>query len=239
VDLKADELAAWLDGLPTRKTVLINCASGGAEFVKTCLKPGRVLITGAGVDSDGNQTYFAEFFLRGFESARADANKDGVIDLLEAYVYAAHETTNFYHRQYLVSANLRGKPGDPILFDVRGKETRDIWRRLYAGTENQLVPNPASRPGEPPRGDPEAEADAEPELGDYGPQWHNRRVLAEHARLDDTDGKKTFMLWRPYEFDPVPPDRSGQVGYVARRTALGRTEPLKVASPTTTSAASK
>ena len=220
-DLKADELADLLDLLATDRVVVINCASGGAEFVKTLAADDRVLISGAGAGNDGNQTYFAEFFLRGYETGEADADKDKQIDLLEAYVYAARETAWFYHRQYLVPPTGRQPEDAPLMWDVRGRQTRAIWRKLYAGTRNQLSPR---RRG---AGDPDKEPDPTPVFGKFDTHWHFRRVLAEHARLDDDASKKGFILWQPYEFKKLPPDEGDQVGYVARRTVLGRPEPLE------------
>jgi len=228
-DLKADALADMLDALPTAKIVMINAASGGAEFIKTCAAEGRVLITGAGAEDDGNQTYFAEFFLRGYETGEADANRDKVIDLAEAYCYAARATANFYHRQYLVNTGGTRDESDPLVWYVRGKNTRAIWRKLYAGTKNTLG-MPRTSPGEDPPPDPETEPDAEPIFRAFGPHWHNRRVLAEHARLDDNGGKKGFYLWQPYEFTELPDDEPGAVGFLTRRTVLGRTELLKRAA---------
>ena len=225
-DLNAGELADMLDALPTGRAVIINASSGGAEFVKTCAVIGRVLITGAGAENDGNQTYFAEFFLRGYETGKADKNKDKTIDLMEAYVYSARETAKFYHRQYLVNARGRRGESDPLIWYVRGKNTRAIWRKLYAGTNNKLGMRPP-RPGEEPLPDPETEPDKTPRFGDFGPAWHNRRVLAEHARLDDNATRKGFYLWQPYEFVKLPKDEPGETGFLARRIALGRAELLK------------
>ncbi|MHC4717055.1 MAG: hypothetical protein ACYS5V_08810, partial [Planctomycetota bacterium] len=136
-DLDGEELSEMLDLLPTRNVVMINTASGGAEFIDDCAADDRVLITGAGAGNDGTAAYFAEFLIRGYETGGADADKDKTIDLYEAYAYAARETANFYHRQYLVS-DTRRNPEDPLVWMVRGKETRKIWKRLYAGTGNVL-----------------------------------------------------------------------------------------------------
>lgn len=225
-DLRADELATLLDALPTGRIVLINAASGGAEFVKTCTGTGRVLITGAGAEDDGNQAYFAEFFLAGYESGQADTNKDKTIDLMEAYAHAARATANFYHRQYLVNAGRQRSESEALVWYVRGKNTRAVWRKLYAGTNNQLgMPRP--QPGQPAPPDPEAEPDKPPRFGPFGPEWHNRRVLAEHARLDDNAGMRGFYLWQPYEFVKLPKDEPGQSGFLARRIALGKPDLLK------------
>jgi len=232
-DLKAAELGDLLDALPTQKIVLINVASGGADFLKSTLRPGRVILTTTGYETEGTQTYFAEFFLRGLETGQADANKDKVVDTLEAYAYGARETANFYHRQYLVGRPDLGKdvkpaPGNAYWL-VRGKETRAIWKRLYAGTDNILARPQKQRDDEGKLADSlpadlDAEPDAEPKFGRFGKHWAFRRMLAEHARLDDTGvSKDAFFLWKPYEFEAVPDKpQPGQTGYLARHTVLGR-----------------
>ncbi|MHC4717126.1 MAG: hypothetical protein ACYS5V_09165, partial [Planctomycetota bacterium] len=223
-DLDGEELSEMLDLLPTRNVVMINAASGGAEFIDDCAADDRVLITGAGAGNDGTAAYFAEFFIRGYETGGADADKDKTVDLYEAYAYAARETANFYHRQYLVSTTRRN-PEDPLVWMVRGKETRKIWKRLYAGTGNVLG-LPRRRPDEPPLPDLDNEPDPQPKFGRFDTHWHNRRVLAEHARLDDSGSKKGFYLWQPYKFQKPPPDEPNQEGYLARRTVLGRPGPV-------------
>ena len=225
-DLKADDLADMVDEVPTDNMVIINCSSGGAEFVKALAVSGRVLISGAGAGNDGTQAYFAEFFLRGYETGRADANKDKTTDLMEAYVYAARETANFYHRQYLMPAGGRRAEGAANTWHVRGKETRAIWRKLYAGTNNKLG-MPTSRPGDPPLPNLDTEPDPKPKFGRFDRHWHNRRVLAEHARLDDDGGRKGFFLWQPYKFQKLPADKPRNVGFLSRRTVLGKPELLK------------
>jgi len=219
-DIDSEELSEMLDLLPTRDVVMINTASGGAEFIDDCAADDRVIITGAGAGNDGTAAYFAEFLLRGYETGLADADRNKTIDLYEAYAYAARETANFYHRQYLVSTTRRD-PVDPLVWLVRGKETRKIWKRLYADTANVLGA-PRRRPDDPPLGDLDNEPDPEPKFGRFDEHWHNRRVLAEHARLDDSGSKKGFYLWQPYKFQKAPPDEPDKEGYLARRSVLGR-----------------
>jgi len=75
-DLKASELGDLIDVLPAEQIVILNAASGGAAFLKSYLRPGRVILTATGYETEGTQSYFAEFLLRGFENGRADANQD-------------------------------------------------------------------------------------------------------------------------------------------------------------------
>lgn len=232
-DLKATELGDMLDALPTQQLVIINAASGGADFLKACLRPGRVILTATGYETEGTQAYFAEFLLQGLETGRADANGDKAIDLLEAYAYAARETANFYHRQHLVERPDLGRDVKPtpgkVYWLVRGKETRATWRKLYAGTDSLLARPQKERDDEGKMvdglpADLDAEPDPTPKFGRFDKHWRFRRLLAEHARLDDTGNPKdAFFLWKPYEFAEVPKDpKAGQAGFLARQTILGR-----------------
>ena len=247
-DLRADDLEEMLAALATRNIVIINAASGAAEFLKNYLADGRVILTGCGYETEGNQSYFAEFVLRAFETGEPDrlngfGNRDGAVDLLEAYCYAARWTANWYHRQCRVEdyrpGGQRLPEGDPNLYwVVRGKQTRKVWNRLYAGTRHRSV-RPAFRPApdkatgklltkDPLPANLDTEADFEPKWGRFDKHWHFRRMLAETARLDDTgQAREGLFLWEPYKFKPCPPDgEPGDPTWLARRTVLGRPQRL-------------
>jgi len=232
-DLKATELGDLLDALPSEQIVILNTASGGADFLKSYLRAGRVVLTASGYETEGTQTYFAEFLLQGFEAGRADANRDKAVDLLEAYAHAARETANFYHRQHLVESPDLGKDVKPTpgktYWLVRGKETRATWRKLYAGTDNILARPHKVRDDEGKMvdnlpADLDAEPDPTPKFGRFDKHWAFRRLLAEHARLDDTPkSQHAFFLWKPYEFVEAPKDpKPGEAGFLARQTVLGK-----------------
>ncbi len=252
-DLRADDLEQMLDALPTRNIVIINAASGGAEFLKQYLKDGRVVLTGCGYETEGNQCYFGEFVIRAFETREADTlkgygNGDGVIDMLEAYCYAAKWTCDWYHRQYRLGdyrpGGRRLAEDDPhIYWVVRGKETRKIWNRLYAGTLHRSV-RPTFRPvrdkasGKMLTKDPlpanlDAEPDFDPKWGRFDRHWHFRRMLAETSRLDDNGlSKEAFFLWEPYKLKAHPEDpEPGETTWLARRTVLGRPQRIKKVRP--------
>jgi hypothetical protein len=74
--------------------------------------------------------------------------------------------------------------------------------------------------------DLDSEPDPTPKFGRFDKHWHHRRLLAEHARLDDNGKpKQAFFLWKPYKFQDIPKKlEPGETGYLARRTAIGRPE---------------
>ena len=204
-DLGADDLAKMLDGLATNNIVVLHCAGGGAEFQQKIAKEGRVIVCASGKLGEGNQSYFAEFLLRAYETGAADENKDGRVTLLEAYNWAGHETANWYHRQY------RTEDG---AWRVLGKNTRAIWKKLYEGSDKRL---------EPPQ-DPD-DADTEPVWGKEPTQeWFSRRILTEHASLDDRGEQLGSIVWLSNEFRPLTGAEPDQQGAVARRLLLERPE---------------
>jgi hypothetical protein len=212
-DLTATELARALDGLPTQHIAIINCASGGAEFLRKYSKSGRVVISAAGVPGQGQQTYFAEFFLLAHETGKGDADGDGHVSMLEAFNWAAGECVNWYHRQYKDGKASGRRNGREILtFRVEGKESRRIFRKLYAGTNIRLAPS----------GNPDA-PDTEPDTAGRESPWEDRRETNELASLEDR-GEETGALHWVGNKHVILEGRRGEQGAVAARTVLGKPE---------------
>jgi len=212
-DLNANDLAKMLDGLLTRNVILINCASGGAEILSKCARPGRVIISAAGVQGEGIQTYFAEFFLLGYETRKADRNGDGKITLLEAFNWAAAECVDWYHRQSGLKPTEEEKRAKVRILNVYGKETCRLFQKFYEGTRMKLNPED-SRPNDP---------DADPsELARDGAMKGRARETTELASLEDQgEPTKAAVHWVRNEhvfLDGQP----GQQGEVAARAILGR-----------------
>jgi hypothetical protein len=206
-DLDAEELAKMLDALATTNVVLLHFAGGGAEFQQKLGRKGRVIVCASGKLGEGNQVYFAEFFLRAYETKAADENKDGKITLLEAFNWAGHETVNWYHRQY------RNRDGT---WRVLGKETRALWKKLYEGSDKKLATP-----------DNEDDPDIEPVWGkEPTDDWLSRRILAEHASLDDRGEQAGSIVWIGNEHKPLSGTDVDQQGMVARRLLLDQPELL-------------
>ena len=211
-DLKATELAELLDALPTRKIVIVNCASGGAEFLEKYSSPGRVVVSATGNTGEGNQTYFAEFFLLAYETGRADANRDGTITVLEAFNRAAHRCVTWYQRQYKIPAPKDGPPG-PRKVEVRTKEARRLFQKFYAGIDDLEMVTP----------DVDEQDDVDPpadELDDL----QLRRELGEHASLEDRGENNGSLHWYDNKHH-VLEGKPREQGWTAARTTLGSPKP--------------
>lgn len=94
-DLDATTLASWLDRLE-RTLIVIHGGSASAPFINRLSKPNRILMTATRSGEELNYARFGERFARVIESRDGDANQDGQVSLLEAFVATARSVETFY-----------------------------------------------------------------------------------------------------------------------------------------------
>ena len=95
-DITAGELAVMLGRLGRRTVAVVNTSSASGEWVKALSGPDRVVITATKSALEGNATLFPRFFVDAVAGDGADADKDGALSLLEAYVFARREVARAY-----------------------------------------------------------------------------------------------------------------------------------------------
>jgi hypothetical protein len=94
-DIAATELASLLDKIPAQQAVIdMTSASGGA--IPTLQKPRRIVVTATKSGTEKNATVFPRYFIEGLHDPAADADKNEVITVLEAFRYAEAKTAKFY-----------------------------------------------------------------------------------------------------------------------------------------------
>ena len=94
-DITATELASLLDKIPAQQAVVdMTSASGGA--LPALQKPKRIVITATKSGTEKNATVFPRYFIEGLRDPAADADKNEVITVLEAFRYAEAKTAKFY-----------------------------------------------------------------------------------------------------------------------------------------------
>ena len=94
-DITATELATLLDKIPAQQAVIdMTSASGGA--LPILQKSKRILITATKSGTEKNATVFPRYFIEGLRDPAADADKNEVITVLEAFRYAEAKTAKFY-----------------------------------------------------------------------------------------------------------------------------------------------
>ena len=94
-DLTATNLASMLRPFH-RPLAVINCASASAPFINALSAPGRVIITATRSGSEQNYARFGRYFSEAIANPEADLDKDGQTSLLEAFLMASRQVTEFY-----------------------------------------------------------------------------------------------------------------------------------------------
>ncbi|MBN1363090.1 MAG: hypothetical protein JW993_20995 [Sedimentisphaerales bacterium] len=94
-DVSAEELAAWLKPI-ARPVAIINTASSSAPFLNKLSAPGRVVVTATKSGFEQNYARFGGFLAQAVVDPAADLDKDGQTSLLEAFLTASHQTSEFY-----------------------------------------------------------------------------------------------------------------------------------------------
>ena len=105
-----------LDRLSSQVVVFADAASASGGFIQALSRRDRVVITATSTDSEKNQARFGEYFTAAFAAAAedADADKDGRVSALEAFVWARARTADSYSRdgQLLTEHALLDDNGD-------------------------------------------------------------------------------------------------------------------------------
>ena len=94
-DISGAELASLLDKIPAQQAVIdMTSASGGVTAALE--KPKRVIVTATKSGTEKNATVFARYFIEALRDPAADADKNEIITVLEAFRYAEGKTAKFY-----------------------------------------------------------------------------------------------------------------------------------------------
>ena len=95
-DVSAAELGKLLEEMAGRRIAVVNASSASGDFVAALSAPGRVIVTATKTSLERNATQFGGHFVAAYAADGADADKDGRVSLLEAFLYAKRETARAY-----------------------------------------------------------------------------------------------------------------------------------------------
>lgn len=95
-DPTAADYRAWIAGFARQTVVFVNASSGSGDFAEVLQGPGRVVLTATRTAFERNESVFSDHFATGIASGDADADKDGRISVLEAFLYANREVERVY-----------------------------------------------------------------------------------------------------------------------------------------------
>jgi len=97
-DFSAAELGEWLK--PYRgPTVIVNCASASAPFINALSASNRVIVTATRSGYELNYARLGKFLSEAIGDLKADLDKDGQTSLLEAFIFASKQATEFYKNE--------------------------------------------------------------------------------------------------------------------------------------------
>ena len=94
-DLSAAAMAELL-AVSQRPVAVINCSSCSAPFINALSGPNRTVITGTKDGGEIQFTRFGRYMADGIGNLEADIDRDGQTSLLEAWLFAARRTDEYY-----------------------------------------------------------------------------------------------------------------------------------------------
>ena len=94
-DLATTELVEWLKPFH-RPLAIIDTTSSSAPFLAKLSGAGRVVVTSTRSGFEQNYARFGKFMAVAVGDPTCDLDKDGQVSLLEAFLSAARQTTEFY-----------------------------------------------------------------------------------------------------------------------------------------------
>ena len=142
-DLTAADLAVALEPLSDRRVVVVNSTSASGDFLPALSRSGRVVITATKSPFERNATRFGGQFVAAIAAEGADADKDGRVSMLEAFLYARRETGRIYEsdNRLLSEHAVLDDNGDKQGSAAPGAEGEDgaLARTLFLGTAQARV----------------------------------------------------------------------------------------------------
>ena len=98
-DLTVPQLAQWLKPL-SQEVVVVNCASASGAWVKPLSGPKRIIVSATKSADEIFYAHFGEYMAKAINGLpEADADQDKQVSLLEAFLYAAKQTAQFYETE--------------------------------------------------------------------------------------------------------------------------------------------
>lgn len=94
-DVRALEVAQWLEGVE-RPVAVVVCAASSGPFVNRLSRAGRTVVTATRSGSEVSFSWFGEHLSAALGDLEADLDADGQVSLLEAFRFASARTAEFY-----------------------------------------------------------------------------------------------------------------------------------------------
>jgi hypothetical protein len=149
-DISDADFKLHLDKLSNQVVAFVNAASASGDFVKKLSGTNRVVVTATKSGFERNETLFAGHFVSAYVKDGADADKDGRVSLLEAFIYARrevqreYETTNRLQTEHAMLDDDGDGAGraDPGARGPDGTIANRFFLQAVAGLSAEAASNP-------------------------------------------------------------------------------------------------
>ncbi len=149
-DMTAAQIAELCDKIPVQRQLIVNTTSASGGAVQVFERPGRAVIAATKSGTEKNATVFARYWVEAFQDPSAHTDHSDSVSAMEAFVYAARKTADFYDSQKRLATehavfNDTGS-GEPVRVagDGQGKLLAS-FNLLRSGATAQAASDPARR----------------------------------------------------------------------------------------------
>jgi hypothetical protein len=149
-DVTGSEIATLCDRISSRRQLVVDTTSASGGAVAALERPGRAVIAATKSGTEKNATVFARYWVEAMQDPSADTDKSESISAMEAFVYAAKKTADFYDAQKRIATEHAvfddiGK-GEPVRQAGNGQGVLlSSFTLLRFGTSQQPANDPATR----------------------------------------------------------------------------------------------
>ena len=220
-DLTSNELADALAAVPAASQVILNFSACSGSFLKALAAKGRVNVAATSPE-EATESVLPEFFLKALETGAADGEgiagnaKDGIVTLLEALNWSSYQTAMWMARQTATGNET---------WDVSGKESAALFQKLCDGADNHEGRRKLGS-GSQDTSDGVVEI-VVPQDAEAARAWVGRRLVNEHAVLEDCGQDRFVSPLSSKGYAPITPADPAAEGALASKTVLGRCQPLE------------
>lgn len=217
-DLTSEDFTKAMSSVTAGTQIVLNFTNASGGFLKASAAKGRISIASTSPEESA-ESVLAEFFLKALETGDADGEgspgkaKDGQVSLLEAINGSSHQTALWISRQKRI-------PEDGT-WQVTGKESVELFKKLYVGGENELGVRKLAEASDASAADAMVEI-VPPKEAAAARAWGERRLVNEHATLDDRGQENGVCPLTAKGYEPITPAKPDSEGALAAKTVLGK-----------------
>ena len=102
-DIRAAEIASLLNRIPAKRQLVVNMTSCSGASLEALAKKDRIVITATKSGTEKNAPVFARYWIDALHDPAADADKNGTVSALEAFLYAQKKTAAYFESEKLLA----------------------------------------------------------------------------------------------------------------------------------------